>query len=330
MTYRLHGALGSPYSMKMRALMRYRRIPFVWVQDFAARQGLFQRVKAPVIPLLEAADGSVSNDSTPMIYALEAAHQGRSVVPENEADAFLAFLIEDFADEWGTKAMFAYRWLREVDQVQMSRWLAFDSMPGVGRAMQEGFAQQFRERQVGRMGIVGCTAENDPLIVASTRRLLETLEAHCSQGMFLFGGRPSLAEFSLYGQLSQLAVDPTPQAMMRAEFPYAYRWLAHVEDLSGVEGAWGQRSPAVAELLGLIGEVYLPFLVANAAAVASGAGQMEFAGLGHAYSQPPFKYQVKCLTALREAYVALSAEARAGLEPLLRATGCLPHLVGGN
>ena len=36
--------------------------------------------------------------------------------------------LEDFADEWLTKAMFGYRWLAEVDQVQMSRWLAFDNL----------------------------------------------------------------------------------------------------------------------------------------------------------------------------------------------------------
>ena len=154
----------------------------------------------------------------------------------------------------------------------MSRWLAFDNLKGGGLQTSQGFAEAFRSRQVGRMAIVGCTRENFPLIEASTKAVLAALEAHVVNRHSLFGNRPSLAEFSIYGQLSQLGTDPTPQAMMRAEFPYSYRWLAHVDDMSGVEGEWEDEiAPVVAELVRISGEVYAPFLLANAAAFENGA-----------------------------------------------------------
>jgi glutathione S-transferase len=324
--YRLHGALGSPYSMKMRALMRYRRIPHAWVQDFGQRQSLFGQVKAPVIPLLEYPDGTVANDSTWLTRDLEARHPERRAIPDDPGLAFLAFLIEDFADEWLTKAMFGWRWLGETDQRQMSRWLMFDNMMGAGAAAQAAMAAQFRDRQVGRMGLVGCTAGNFPLIEASTRRLLAILEANVSDGLFLFGSRPSEAEFALFGQLSQLGTDPTPQAMLRADYPLAFRWLAHIDDLSGVDGRWGPPGPMARPILELIGDVYLPFLEANAAALAAGADALHFTAMGHDFGQPPFRYQAKCLAALRAAWADLGADSRADIAPLLAASDCLAAL----
>ncbi len=332
-SYRLYGALGSPYSMKMRAVLRYRRLPHCWVTGRVAQEVAGTKVKVPVIPVLEYPDGSFRNDSTPLIYDLEARHPGdRSVVPEDAGDAFLAYLIEDFADEWVTKAMFHYRWFRPRDQEQMSRWLSFDGQKGGGLKNIEGFAAFFKDRQVGRMPLVGCTAENLPLIEASTRKVLGALEAHVVDAHCLFGSRPSLAEFSLFGQISQLGVDPTPTDMMRADYPYTWRWLAHVDDMSGIEGEWNADSAPVPQvvrgLLEVIGGVYLPFLAANAKAVASDANEVSLSAMGHTYWQAPFKYQVKCLNELRAAHQRLPQASAARIAPVLEETGCLGILKG--
>ncbi len=87
--YTINGALGSPYSMKMRALIRYRRIPHLWVHGADSRDAL-SKVKAPVIPVMEYPDGTFHNDSTPLIYDLEARHSDRSVIPPDPAHAFIA------------------------------------------------------------------------------------------------------------------------------------------------------------------------------------------------------------------------------------------------
>ena len=315
--YKLYGALGSPYSMKLRALLRYRRLPHLWVDGAATREALGQ-VRAPVIPVLQYPDGHYDNDSTPVLYDLEERHAERRVVPDDPAQAFIAHLLEDFADEWLTKAMFGYRWLEEIDQIQMSRWLAFDNMKGGGLEQSQHFAEQFRARQVGRMALVGCTHENFPLIEASTRAVLAALEAHVVNRHCLFGTRPSLAEFGIYGQLSQLGTDPTPQAMMRADYPYTYRWLAHVDDMSGTEGEWEPGiAPVVAELVRIAGQVYVPFLRANEQAAEAGEETFRMEAMGLPYTQGVFKYQLKCLRELRARYARLEGAARAEVDSVL-------------
>jgi len=103
-----------------------------------------------------------------------------------------------------------------------------------------------------------------------------------------------------------------------------------MDDLSGVEGEWGASNAPepkiVGDLLGFAGEVYFPFLLANARAVADKREMFAFSALGMPYEQGAFKYQARCLDALRVRFAALGEDAKDSLRPRLAETGCLAPL----
>ncbi len=293
-------------------------------------QQAFSQVRVPVMPVLEYPDGSFQNDSTPLILDLEERHADRSVIPSLEADAFLSALIEDLADEWLSKAMYAYRWAFPEHTGWTGKLIAFDQHFGGGRGNIEEFGHAFETRQVGRNELVGCSEANLPMLMHIGNAVLDALEPSVTEQVFLFGTRPSNADFALFGQLCQFTLDLAAITPCQERAPYTMRWTQHVHDLSGYEGEWRDesqpRSAAVAALLELAGEAYLPFLVTNDRAIEEGAEEVRIEAHGLSYAGAPFKYHAKCLAELRRGHAGLSDAARNELDPLLDRYGCLSPL----
>ena len=328
--YRLIGSTASPYAIKLRALMRYRRIPFDWVIMTKALRQQTAHLRPNLIPVLQYPDGSFRGETTTLAYDLEARHAPRSVIPEDKAIAFVCDLLEDLADEWAVKALFFYRWWDPEDQAYVSRWAGEEWSTSDAEAGSPEEIEQFRRRQISRMPILGATAENRPLLEQSYHRILAAFEPHVGMTKYLFGSRPSLADFAWFGQLSEMATDPTPMRIMREKAPFTDHWTRRLDDASGVEGEWYPREQAlggmVEALLRIAGELYLPFLAANAEAFAKGVERLEINVWGLPYALTPFKYQVKCLELIRAKFAALDVEHRTALRPVLESTGCWEHL----
>ena len=325
--YQLYGGGGSPYSQKMRAILHYRRLPFDWVQITPAIRSQIKHDGPPIIPILRLPeDQSLHVDSTPLAFQLEERHSERSIIPDDPAMAFLSNLIEDLGDEWVTKMMFHYRWDLEIDQMYSSRQIISDNSPGLRGDDLKQAAEAIRQRQVERMPLVGCTRQNKPIIERSFHELLAILDSFATRDEFIFGTRPSLADFGLFGQLKTLASDHTSMLIMRNTVPSVYDWVRRLEDSSGIEGEWHEFAdmrPAVSELLKFSARYYLPFLEANANAHAEGADTLTVELAGRIFQQPTFKYQVKCYDRLRK---LLQNERVDALRGLLAETECLQYL----
>lgn len=328
----LMGAPGSPYTRKMLAVLRYRRIPYRFLLPPQAAAQDLPQPKVALLPTFYLPDesGAVQavTDSTPLIRRLERERPGRSVVPSDPALAFLDELIEDYADEWLTKAMFHYRWSYAPDIAKAAAmlpcWRGFnipdETLAERGRAVSE--------RQIGRLRYVGSNETTGPVIEASYRRFLERFEDHLRTWPYLLGRRPAACDFAVFGQLTQLAeFDPTPMALTLEVAPRVTAWVGMMEDASGVEPGDGDWiDPAVlpetlVALLVEIGRAYAPVMLANARAVTEGLDEVVAEVDGQAWRQQPFPYQAKCLGWLRASHAALPPAARSTVDAALDRAG---------
>ncbi len=338
--WRLLGGPGSPYSLKLRAAFRHRRVPHLWMTPtgYLGSGGELAEAGKGMIPVLQAPEGGYLADSTPILRTFERrfAGDGRSLAPPDPAAAFLAGLIEDFADEWLVYAMFDNRWSTDEEanfcaRRQLSAWLG----PMPAAAFDERVAA-FSARQRRARGVICGDETNRPVWRETCARIEALVERMLEARMFLFGARPSFGDFGLFGPLSQLAVDPTESAAMKARAPRCFQWVQSLDDLSGVEGEWAEDWPAILpDLLRLIGETHLAYSAALADLVEAGApGTLRLRpfGMDFALEFEPRRdlkpkglgpiYRLRSLGALKGEMAALPAEARARLDPLLQATGC--------
>ena len=126
----LTGAPGSPYTRKMLSLLRYRRLPYSIYWGTGNIPEGYPAPKVRLLPTFFFPDGENSElvpvtDSTPIIRRLESEHSERSVIPTDPTLKFINALIEDYADEWLTKAMFHFRWAHEADWKNAASLLLF-------------------------------------------------------------------------------------------------------------------------------------------------------------------------------------------------------------
>ncbi|WP_298300566.1 glutathione S-transferase family protein [uncultured Erythrobacter sp.] len=311
------GTPGSPYTRKLISVLRYRRVPHRvrWI-DPAARQTGRVLPKVPLLPIVYFDPGEANSpaiDSTPIVRRTENLFEGRSVIPPDPALAFLNDLIEDYADEWLAKPVFHFRWSYDEHVDWISGLLTYWDNPALPSDEGRGRAKSFAERQIARMPLVGASSANAPTIERSYREFLRVFDLVLETGLFLFGERPSSADFAIQGQLSQLVgIDHASKALADAVSPRLRAWTDFTDDLSGFEpvDAWIDLETVAERLRPLlleIGNTYAPYMTANAAAMDRREERFDAHIYGGIFSQPVFRYQGKCLSELKCAFAGLSS-----------------------
>ena len=194
---KLIGNVASPYTRKMIAFLRYKRIPYqvIWRQPEEVLAEL--KIEAPKPVLLPVfllnRDGALKaiTDSTPLIREFEEAFPERPVLPKDPSLNFINYVLEDFGDEWCTKYMFHYRWHFDTDADNAGTILPL----GINNTLKDDelafFKEVFSKRQIERLWVVGSNDETAEFIDNSYKNILSIFEKHFKEQPFLLGNYPS-------------------------------------------------------------------------------------------------------------------------------------------
>ena len=178
---KVFGNVGSPYTQKILALLRYRNISYTvsWgdvVQNLSLLD--IDPPKPVLLPTMVFSDGDnkkiAKTDTTPIIRELEDIYENKSVIPLSPVLNFLNYLLEDFADEWTTKYMFHYRWHFDEDAENAKKMLVLQHKINIDDESMKQFSDIIANRQINRLWVVGSNSDTANLIDQSYNCLLYT------------------------------------------------------------------------------------------------------------------------------------------------------------
>ncbi len=283
------------FTLRLAALKRG-RLPLTWPPMSADDE-------LPLVPYLFGPGNENLYDSSAIAEWLDRGRpEPQRLIPEAPVAAFIARLIDDYADEWGLYLVHHQRWVVSARDNDAGQRLAREYRFQLG-PLRPLMARWFSARQTRRLPYLFSVAPAGPAIAGlpkrrqpptrggfpSTHTLLEdahsrltqVLDALLSQRPYVLGARFTLADAALYGQLAMNLSDPTTASALQARTPQLYRWLVALH--TGTPAVADADEPlgvdaALQPLLAEIARIHLPLMQQNAAAHQRlrQAGQLHF------------------------------------------------------
>jgi glutathione S-transferase len=225
MSYRLFGAETSAYSTKMRSYLTYKGVPFDWTPRTQETEDELRRVsRFATLPVLVTASGFAVHDTTPLIEALEADSPEPSATPADAVTAFLACVLEEYADVWLAKAAYHYRWTRKKDQRLAAQRTIEDYYVTTPPDDKKAAEERAVETMTGQLRTMQLEGDLGGAVEKSFKKFVKLLDDHLRKHLFIFGERPSIADFAIAGQLIQMLKDPTPAKIIEKDGEFVAKW----------------------------------------------------------------------------------------------------------
>jgi len=281
----LYGAPVSLYTGKARSYMRKQR-GLEWIERLPSheryRNVILPSIQRNVIPVIEAPDGTIVQDTVDIIDYFEGSGiVSFSAYPETPRQMAFAYVMEAFADESLLRQAMHYRWsFIETNTEFISDQFAaiYGLSDEQARARGQSEMRDGMTRMARTLAPLGITNSTIPELERVLITLLDALQEHFLRWPYLLGWRPTIADYGLMGPLfAHLCRDPHSSVLVKTRAPQVVRWVermnAHDLDIPEfeVEHA-GQLLPGdeipetLAPLLGLMAKYYLPEISAVAQA----------------------------------------------------------------
>ena len=278
--YRVHGVMQSYFTRKMTGYLDYKGIPWLFrrfpgVSPEAAAAGF-----PGGVPAVETPDGAFMWDSTAMIHHLELRFPEPAVLPADPVQRFLCYAIEDVADEWLYRPAVGTRWHFAENAAVGGFELARDVTVKAPLACDQAHAVVGAHVR-GSCPPLGVTGENIGLWVNEVLRpWMRVLGAHLARRPYLFGARPSLADFALYGgNAAHFINDPLCRRWVEEDAPavvqHTHRLLEPEDQVFGDWDDAADVSDTLVTVLADLARLYLPWV---SRACADATAEVAFAG----------------------------------------------------
>ena len=325
----LYGSSISYFTGKMENYFRVRGIPYKRIVGPypSFEKKMKQKVGVHQMPAVVLPDGRWMTDTSKMIEWFELKLEKPSIIPNDPVQAYVSYLIEDWADEWWWRPAMHYRWHYKEGANFASDRLATELLGSIPAPhfLKKKFLTR-RQRNGYTVGD-GVFKENIDAIENNVKTLFKNLENIFSKRKFILGDSPSLADIGLSGPFCRhFALDPIPLKIIRNEAPSILNWLDSLwntklpsQEFTYLDNIPGDLEPLLEE----IGKTYLPYLCANVEAVSKNQSFFEFHSddmnfLKARYSQ----YRVWCLKELQDKYHQIPEDRKEETRKLLTKYGC--------
>lgn len=322
--YLVHGLTRSYFTRKCTGYLDYTGRHWLLEPGFQEHEPAAAAGWNGGIPVVTDPDGVPMWDSTSIIEHLDTqTPSAASVLPTDPTLRFLDHLLDDFSDEWFYRPAVGSRWSYPAN-TEIASWMIAEEV-STGRGVAAAVVQELTVAlMTGSLPKLGVTETNIDAWMSEVHvPWLRAVDARLNETPFLFGARPSMADFALYGaNAAHFVGDPYCRELADEHGPQV---VVHTHRLDQPHresfGDWMSVDDITDALVAVIAEAgrhYLPWV---AAATVHGEATVELApGVTADIASSPFLDRARGIMLAR--YVAARSDE---LDAILDRAGVLSY-----